>query len=284
MSQIERISKHIWIQHADHKTDRPILAAIVGDKRTLLLDAGNSPAHAAQFREELTRHNIRLPDLLVLTHWHWDHTFGMSEWKLPAIANHQTATRLGQLKGLIWTDETLNELIRGGIINEASARHIQLEYGNNRDLHIIEPDVIFHDRLTIDLGGVLCELEHVGGDHAEDSCLLYVKEDKTLFLGDALGPAIYGGPYRYTSANFLRLMEQVNRYDVQTYVESHSRPATADDFHEDIKRYVQLARYVEAFGDDHVRITHEMKKYLKVYELPNEFIKAIVWFLTSDAK
>ncbi|WP_306299211.1 MBL fold metallo-hydrolase [Brevibacillus brevis] len=46
--------------------------------RDFLIDAGNSPAHAALFRKSLQRLGARLPDLLILTHWHWDHTFGMS--------------------------------------------------------------------------------------------------------------------------------------------------------------------------------------------------------------
>ncbi|MDR6879341.1 MBL fold metallo-hydrolase [Bacillus sp. 3255] len=281
MSHIERINQHIWIQHAEHETDRPLLAAIVGERRTLLLDAGNSPAHAAQFRSKLQQNQIPLPEMMVLTHWHWDHTFGMSEWKIPAIANRRTATRLSQLSGLSWTDESLNELIHLGVINETTARHIQLEYSDNRDITIMEPDLLFDSKLTLDLGGVVCELEHIGGDHAEDSCLLFVREDKTIFLGDALGPRIYGGPYRYSSGIFLQLMERILGYSAQTYVESHARPVSASDFHEDISRYVQLARYVDSFGGDEKRITEAMKQYLQVEELPNEFTKAITWFLTS---
>lgn len=179
------------------------------------MDSGNSPAHAAQFREELTRHGVRQPDLLVLTHWHWDHTFGMSEWGLPSIAHYETAAVLRKLTGLIWSDETLEQLIQEGLANDHTVKDLKNEYGAERFIRVIEPDVRFTDRLIVDLGGTTCEIEHVGGDHSCDSCILYVKEDKALFLGDALGPAIYGGPRHYTSKSFLRLMDWVYQYEAE---------------------------------------------------------------------
>ncbi|CAI8837258.1 hypothetical protein EMIT07CA2_20008 [Brevibacillus sp. IT-7CA2] len=51
MSTIEQITEHILIMHATHDWDRPILAAITVARKTLLIDAGNSPVQAALFRE-----------------------------------------------------------------------------------------------------------------------------------------------------------------------------------------------------------------------------------------
>lgn len=281
MSRFEQISEHIWILHAEHETDRPVLAAVIGERRTLLMDAGASPAHAVLFRQMLIDHGLRLPDIMVLTHWHWDHSFGLSEWKIPAIAVGETAERLRLLKGLDWSDEALQELVQRQIINESSANHIRLEYGPHRKLEIMEPDIVFEKKLVLDLGGVGCEIHHVGGDHAGDSCILYVREDKTLFLGDALGPSVYGGPRRYTSDGFLRLMDEISRFDASLYVESHSIPVDQTDFRQDIDRYVELARLVQACGKDRENIAEGMKRYLQVQELPQEFAVAMEWFLTD---
>jgi glyoxylase-like metal-dependent hydrolase (beta-lactamase superfamily II) len=281
MSQFEQISEHIWIMHAEHETDRPILAAIVGERRTLLMDAGASPAHAAQFRQELINRSLRLPDIAVLTHWHWDHSFGLSAWNIPAIGVRETADRLRRLKGLDWSDETLNDLVREQIINESSAAHIQLEYGAERGIEIQELDILFEKKLELDLGGVSCEIHHVGGDHAGDSCYLYIREDKTLFLGDALGPSVYGGPRRYTSGEFLRLTDAAFRFDAHIYVESHSAPVGKAEFHQDIDRYVELARLVGVYGKDRSKIAAGLKRFLQVEELPQEFANAMEWFLTD---
>ncbi len=281
MSQFEQISEHIWIMHAEHETDRPILAAIVGERRTLLMDAGASPAHAAQFRQELVNRCLRLPDIAVLTHWHWDHSFGLSAWNIPTIAVKETAERLRLLKGLDWSDETLNDLIQQQIINESTAAHIQLEYGVERRIEIREPDILFEKKLELELGGVSCEIHHVGGDHAGDSCFLYVREDKALFLGDALGPSVYGGLRRYTSGEFLRLTDAALRFDTYIYVESHSAPVGKTEFRQDIDRYVELARLVEAYGKDRTQIADGLKRFLQVQELPHEFAEALEWFLTD---
>jgi glyoxylase-like metal-dependent hydrolase (beta-lactamase superfamily II) len=281
MSQFELISEHIWIMHAEHETDRPILAAVVGERRTLLMDAGASPAHAAQFRQELINQSLRLPDIAMLTHWHWDHSFGLSAWDIPAIGVRETAECLGRLKGLDWSDEALNDLVLQQIINESSASHIRLEYGAERSIEIQEPDILFEKKLELDLGGVSCEIHHVGGDHAGDSCYLYVREDRTLFLGDALGPSVYGGPRKYTSGEFLRLIDAAFRFDAHLYVESHSAPVGRAEFHQDIDRYVELARLVEVYGKDRSQIADGLKRFLQVQELSQEFTDALEWFLTD---
>ena len=36
--------------------------------------------------------------------------------------------------------------------------------------------------MELDLGEVTCVLKHVGGDHAHDSVVMYIKEEKILFL------------------------------------------------------------------------------------------------------
>lgn len=63
---------------------------------------------------------------------------------------------------------------------------IRLELPDRRDLRIVVPTETFTDRRVVDLGGVEAVIEHVGGDHAADSCVVHVPEDGVLFLGDCL--------------------------------------------------------------------------------------------------
>ncbi|MGD8192143.1 MBL fold metallo-hydrolase [Brevibacillus ginsengisoli] len=281
MSAIERISEHIWIMHAEHKTDRPILAAICGTKRTLLMDAGNSPVHATLFREELAKHGVRLPDLLVLTHWHWDHTFGMSEWELPTIAQEETATGLRRLKGLDGSDEILERLVQEKILSEETVGHIKLEYGTERNITIMEPDIIFKDSITIELGRVTCEVKWVGGDHTSDACYVYVQQDQVLFLGDALGPSVYGGPRSYTAPAFLRLLGEAYSYEAKVFVESHGRPMEREAFIQDLNEWEQLARLVEKYGGDRERIAEELTAWLKVEELSKDLKRGLEYFMAG---
>ena len=100
----------VYLPHK-HETDRPILAAISGKNRTLIVDAGNSTAHASLFRNELERNNIQMGDLLVITHWHWDHIFGMHGMGLPTIAHRITRDKIVEMKDYQWTDEALDKRV-----------------------------------------------------------------------------------------------------------------------------------------------------------------------------
>ncbi|MNO39819.1 Hydroxyacylglutathione hydrolase [compost metagenome] len=280
MSRFEQISEHITIMHAEHETDRPILAVVRGTNKTLLIDAGNSPKHADLFKNYLKQEGHPFPDYVVLTHWHWDHTFGLPAWNMPVIAQSGTAEMLRQLAGLKWSMETVQDLENKGIINDQSSSDITKEYSDDvSGIRIIVPDLLFAEQMEMDLGGVTCEIEHVGGDHAADSCYVYVKEDKVLFLGDALGPSIYGGPRYYTPGNFLALITRMHQYEAEIFVESHGTPTNKNEFYQDIHRWEQFALFVAQYGDDADKIAQAMTDYLHVDSLPNEFIQAMGYFM-----
>ena len=60
-----------------------------------------------------------------------------------------------------------------------------------RNIKIIPPNLTFQNQLELDLGEVTCVLKHVGGDHAHDSVVMYMKEEKILFLGDCIYADIF---------------------------------------------------------------------------------------------
>ncbi|MNC08290.1 Metallo-beta-lactamase superfamily protein [compost metagenome] len=280
--KFQQLSPHILIMHAEHETDRPVLAAITGERRTLLMDAGNSPGHAELFRQELAKRGIKPPELLVLTHWHWDHSFAVSAWKVPVIAHEGTAEALGRLSGRSWLDDDLAELVHAGVLSEESVRHLRLEYGDRREITVMKPDIVFTEGISIDLGGVTCKLNHVGGDHSADSCVLYVKEDNVLFLGDALGPSVYGGPRRYSSTGFLRLLGLAYSYNARWYVESHGLPMSLAEFRADLAPWERLARIVDVFGHNRERVVLELKDYLQLEELPADLLQGVEYFMAGS--
>src|SRR6185295_8330420 len=87
---------------------------------------------------------------------------------------------------LRWDDASLAELVRQGDESAASFEHMKAELPSRTDLVLVPPTVSFRQQLDIDLGGVSCSVEHVGGDHASDSALVHVRERKVLVTGDAL--------------------------------------------------------------------------------------------------
>lgn len=288
MSEFERISEHIYVMHAEQETDRPLLAAVAGSSRTLLIDGGNSPAHAAAFRDYLAREGVRSPDVMVLTHHHWDHSFGLSEWSLPAIAQRQTAEMLRGFAALRWNEETLGRLIDEGVMSEQTRTDLRAEYeGDLGRIRVEEPNIVFERFIDVHLGGLTCEIRYVGGDHSADSCVVYVKEAGTLFLGDALAPSVYGGPMKYTTGKFLALLDTVFAYGADVLVESHGRPVSREAFYEDVRRYELLARQVLRHGPDRSAVERDLRAELGIgadQPLPQDLDEAIGYFMNGLEK
>ncbi|HGD3882377.1 TPA: MBL fold metallo-hydrolase [Streptococcus agalactiae] len=67
-----------------------MLAYLNGDKIALAIDAGNSADHVDEFYKSLEIEDLKKPDFTVITHWHWDHTFGMHKIHGLSIAHHKT--------------------------------------------------------------------------------------------------------------------------------------------------------------------------------------------------
>lgn len=101
---------HSWYLPFGIETDRPALGCVCGSRLTLLVDAGNSPAHLQLMQEAMA--GMRQPDLIALTHSHWDHTFGLCASSAPAICCRQTQEQLQRMAGWTWTLPAMEERLR----------------------------------------------------------------------------------------------------------------------------------------------------------------------------
>ncbi|CAM5678520.1 Zn-dependent hydrolase OS=Lysinibacillus sphaericus OX=1421 GN=LS41612_04895 PE=4 SV=1 [Lysinibacillus sphaericus] len=64
--------------------------------------------------------------MVVLTHWHWDHIFGLSALRhMVSIASEKTKTAMEQLIPFSWSDEALDARVKEGIEIEFCARAIK---------------------------------------------------------------------------------------------------------------------------------------------------------------
>ena len=184
--RFEDVSTHVDRFTPDDRTDRPNLGAVHGSEGTLLVEGGASPAHLSAFVAELERRGRPPIVAVALTHWHWDHSFGAAALDVPLIAHEATARELVVQAGYDWSDEALDERVRDGREIAFCADMIRLELPDRSDLRIAIPSELLTVRRLVDLGDVEAIVEHVGGDHAADSCVVHVPADGALFLGDCL--------------------------------------------------------------------------------------------------
>ena len=246
MQHFKQLTSRIWYQTPVSETDRPILAVIRGENHQLMIDAGNSSAHAALFLEEMKKRDLGTPDLLALTHWHWDHIFGMKHLGLSSMATQQTIQRMKEMQPYAWTDEALQDRMDQGIEIPFCADAIKLEFGATRDIEVVLPTIGFTGQLEIDLGGVHCYLIEVENDHSPGSLLVYIPEERVVFLGDAMYADIFSPKWNYTVERTTRLLATLDRLDVDHYVWSHGEAMPKSEFEEEVQMLRRAIRVTEA--------------------------------------
>jgi glyoxylase-like metal-dependent hydrolase (beta-lactamase superfamily II) len=213
-----RLTEHVyWCSPAP--PDRPSLCAVVGDRQTIWLDAGSSARHAEEFLRFLEDEGVASPSHVVLTHSHWDHVFGADALGAHVVAHHRTAGYLEQLAATDWSDEALDRRVASGESSAAHAENVKAELPSPREVRIAPAEIVFRDGLDLELGGARVLVRHVGGDHADDSSVVYVEPDGLLFLGDCLYEAPSGG---YTAERVLPLVETVRGFGARIFVDGHS--------------------------------------------------------------
>ena len=223
MGALTRISEHVyWFPPGP--PDRPSLCAVVGERRTLMLDAGSSAAHTRAFLDALSAEGAALPSAVVYTHSHWDHVLGGAELDAQVIAHASTAAQLIELAARDWSDEGLDRRVAAGLASQQHAEHVKEELPAPRVVEIVPADVVFHEAIDIELGGVTVRVRHVGGDHCAESSVMFVEPDGVLFLGDCLCASAEDA---MTPELALPLCHAVLAFDAEHYVEGHHPAVTS---------------------------------------------------------
>ena len=76
------------------------LGLVVGSERALLVDTGSSPAQGAAVRASVAAVTDRPLTAVAVTHWHYDHAFGLAAFAdLLTIGHESVRERLGSARG-----------------------------------------------------------------------------------------------------------------------------------------------------------------------------------------
>lgn len=262
MSVLTRISQHVyWMPPGP--PDRPSLCAVVGDRSTLMLDAGSSNAHAREFLDALWAERAARPRAVVYTHSHWDHVFGGAELDGQVIAQAATAEQLIQLAATDWSDEGLEWRVRAGLASPHHAAHVKQELPSPRSVEVAPADVVFQDGLEIRLGGVTVQVRHLGGDHSADSSVMYVEPDRVLFLGDCL----YDSPEGTLTAELaFPLHEAILGFDAELYVEGHHESVSSRAEIESLIGKMRFAEYAVREGSAVTEPDEDTDHFVQAFE------------------
>lgn len=218
---LKKLTERIYYLEGDEFTDRPFIYYINGDRESLAVDAGESANHVAYFYKELEKNKLRKPDYTVITHWHWDHTFGMHAVSGKTIASEITDEKLEQMKSWEWTNEAIEERLKSGKDIKYCMDCLKREYAYLNDIITVQADEIIKGERIIELGGVTCCILQHDNTHSRDGLFVYIPTEKALVVGDADYEDYYDNDYRYDKKRLNELIEFISQFDFKYYLRGH---------------------------------------------------------------
>lgn len=218
---LQQITSRSFFLPNDHQTDRPCLGYVRGDRYTLMIDAGNSPAHHRLFLDELAAAGLPAPDAIAITHSHWDHTYAMCAAVVPTLVNHKTQEHLMQMSRWPWNLSAMEERLRTGEDIRFCHDCILKEYPSLDAIRVVPGTVVYHEQLTLDLGGIHAQLIHLENSHADDCSIVYIPEEQLAFLGDITCDDLHHGPRTIHLSRYERLRRALTDLDFTRTVEGH---------------------------------------------------------------
>jgi glyoxylase-like metal-dependent hydrolase (beta-lactamase superfamily II) len=225
--RLTQLTEHTWYlpHHPDANVVQSSIGVIATRNQSLLVDAGNSPRLARRIKAELARCNLPPLSRILYTHHHWDHVYGACEFELPVTAHVICREILKEESQKPWGIEYLHEEIMRNPALVASYNARAKSIDDWTTFRIVVPEETFEKEELIHLDGLTIELEHVGGEHAEDSIVVKVPEDGVMFIGDCYYPP----PLHLRtpdSAPSLHILRRLQNYAYNLYVEGHDKPFT----------------------------------------------------------
>ncbi|MCH7321531.1 MBL fold metallo-hydrolase [Solibacillus sp. MA9] len=218
---LNKISDTIYYFPNQDDKDRPTLGLVCGDQYSLIIDSGNSTQHAIDFLLEIENLNVPPVKYMVITHAHWDHFLGMNEIDATIIVNSLTNELLKKWRNYTFDDKSLHEYVGNNEMSSMCMEIIQSEVPNRASFKLRSPDVIFEDTLTIDLGNKICIIERINATHTDDSTIIYIPDEKVIFLGDCPYGTTTNSLFHYKQSLLLPMIEDIQKFDAELFLLGH---------------------------------------------------------------
>jgi len=225
--KLVRLAENVWLwpHNSGFNAIQSSVGVIIGENGSVLVDAGNSPELARRIKDELAQSGFPPVCQIIYTHHHWDHTYGACEFQAPVVAHSMCKTILAEEARKPWGAEYLLQEIERNPRLSVSYRARKRAIRDWATFRIIIPNVVFDSLMTIKLGQIIIELQHVDGQHAEDSIVVKVPSARVMFLGDCYYPP----PLHLRtpqSRPSLDMLAAVESEEYSLYVEGHDKPLT----------------------------------------------------------
>lgn len=216
---------------------------IIGERDVMVVDSCLMPTFAKDDIALIRTWTDKPIRFLVNTHWHGDHTWGNSAYleAFPGITilAHTETPRLmmGFLPNFLPKTQTFPDLLRRMAAegkdpdgNPADAATVtamldglpDAEWRAREYASVVTrpPNVTFDDTMTVDLGGRVVELRHLGRGNTSGDIVVFLPRERIVATGDLL---VYPFPYLlggYPEA-WARTLTRVEQLGATTIVPGH---------------------------------------------------------------
>ncbi len=277
---LNQLTGNVYWTAPEAHTERPVLGYVNGEKTKLMIDAGNSPAHAKWFLGLLREEGLRAPDYIVLTHWHWDHVFGVGSVNGAILAHKLTADRLTEMTNLDWRDKALDQRVEEGtesIYHRDSMKNEMTNLERGR-LQWRLPDISFNAGMKVNLGGVQCNILNLSDDPSVNATVVKIIPDQVVFLGETVYPDLSSEPTAYRSDIVYPALDALLAMKAEWYVSSHGpKPLSRKDF----EQFDHDLRLIGANIEKHQGKRNEVMSALRRYKSIQLEKSALDWLVDA---
>jgi len=188
---LEQLTANVYYLPHDNVHTRPALGYVAGREGALMVDAGNAPEQVELYFSALEEAGLARPRHVVLTHWHWDHSYGMHAVPATRYASALTNRQLIKMGGWDWSHEAMRRRLRDR--EDVVYTHMSLKqiYPDRSLIRVVPADVTFEDEYELDLGGQPVRFLRIENNHSCDSVVVLVPKEGVIFLGDTYSLDFY---------------------------------------------------------------------------------------------
>lgn len=231
---LQEITHNIYYLPLEEATDRPNLYYILGKNYSIAIDSGNSQKHCHLFYQGIMERDLPLPKYTIITHWHWDHTFGLKAIVGESICTSLTQKKLEEVSKWKWTKEEMEEREKQHLDIPFCNEHILVEYSDLSEISVKLCDIVIDKNIQLDLGDDIVDVIVRPSPHTDDSLFVYDHRDKCLFVGDGDGGDFYNNDQKYDKQKLIDLISFYKAIDYNIHCFSHSLHTTKEEALKDL--------------------------------------------------
>ena len=223
MNSLIKLSERLYYLPYEKLTDRPNLYYIKGDDYSVAVDAGNSGRHVEKFYNALKEEGLVLPKYTIISHWHWDHTFGLKHIFGKSMSTALTKEKLNEVSRWKWTVEEMKKREESGEDIAFCSECIKIEYPDLDEIEVVSTDIVIDCNTSLDLGGITIELMPRISTHSKDSLFVYLPSEKALIVEDGDCEDFYNNNY-YDPVILKDMIRFFESLDYDKHLLGHAEP------------------------------------------------------------